>query len=953
MLARAAVKSDRKVRFLSGVSIIVLAIGCSIRPSLAANFTASNETELNQAIADAAASGDPSSTITLTGSFAVTSTLSAVSSNITVETGSYTLTFSTAANLGIATGTTLTLSGQIVNANTVLTNNNGGTLVVNGTASGVSRITVDDGAMVINNGGNVTFGTSAGGTLSQLNIASTAGSEASLTLSGAGTRLTATGTDTTQLSGGVGSVSTFTIEDGAAYTTSASVLVHKPGTLGTATINVLGDGSRLEAGGFGSYNGTTAINVLDGAVVDISGATNFGGLGATAYAGANVTAVVSGDGSRWDTAAIFGMQKGSLSILDGGVVTATTVNIATASGAVVPDFNVVVSGEGSELSATSINVGTFGTGVLTIADDGRVVVNGGASALVVGGADADSNASLNIGGAAGGAAQAAGTLVASAVTLAARAEINFNHTETGYVFDTAINGSGAINQIAGRTIFNADQTGFSGTASIYGGMLEVNGTLGGVVDVVTGVLAGTGAVGDTTNDAGGTIAPGSNGIGTLTIAGDYIGNGGTLAIESILGYDTSAADQLVVTGNTAGTTTVSVTNLGGDGALTDQGIRIVDVGGTSAGTFSLLGDYVYEGDQAVVGGAYAYRLYQGTDGDWYLRSTLNASVPPDPLYQPGVAIYEAYPQMLQMLNELGTLQQRVGNRYWQTDIDPVAAAGFDGVWFRTNGVHGSVEPEVSSSGSAYDYDLWKSEGGIDGELYQNGKGRLIGGLTAHLGTITGDISSIYGNGEVDTTGYGVGATLTWYGEDGFYADAVSQATWYDTDLKSDLVDGYLKDGSNGFGYALSLETGRRIASGSWSITPQAQLAYSSVDFDDFNDRFGARVSLKDGDSLIGRLGVALDRDETWQSSGGNAVHGRVYGVANLYNEFLDGTAVDVSGVGFNSESERLWAGLTLGGSVTWKDEHFSVYGELTAKSALKDFADSYALSGTAGFRVKW
>ncbi len=113
------------------------------------------------------------------------------------------------------------------------------------------------------------------------------------------------------------------------------------------------------------------------------------------------------------------------------------------------------------------------------------------------------------------------------------------------------------------------------------------------------------------------------------------------------------------------------------------------------------------------------------------------------------------------------------------------------------------------------------------------------------------------------------------------------------------------------------------------------------------------MSLKDGDSLLGRLGVALDRDETWQSSGGDTVRGRVYGVANLYNEFLNGTAVDVSGGGFSSQNERLWAGLTLGRSVTWKDERFSVYGELAAKSALKDIGDSYALSGTAGFRVKW
>ena len=54
----------------------------------------------------------------------------------------------------------------------------------------------------------------------------------------------------------------------------------------------------------------------------------------------------------------------------------------------------------------------------------------------------------------------------------------------------------------------------------------------------------------------------------------------------------------------------SVINVGGTGAQTVEGIKIVDVGGTSAGTFTLQGDYLFQGEPAVVAGAYAYRLYQ-------------------------------------------------------------------------------------------------------------------------------------------------------------------------------------------------------------------------------------------------------------------------------------------------------------------------------------------------------
>jgi outer membrane autotransporter protein len=57
----------------------------------------------------------------------------------------------------------------------------------------------------------------------------------------------------------------------------------------------------------------------------------------------------------------------------------------------------------------------------------------------------------------------------------------------------------------------------------------------------------------------------------------------TLEIEAVLGDDASPTDLLVVTGDTAGTTNVTVIDLGGSGAQTAEGIKIVDVGGVSAG----------------------------------------------------------------------------------------------------------------------------------------------------------------------------------------------------------------------------------------------------------------------------------------------------------------------------------------------------------------------------------
>ncbi|WP_343219498.1 autotransporter outer membrane beta-barrel domain-containing protein, partial [Phyllobacterium endophyticum] len=78
-------------------------------------------------------------------------------------------------------------------------------------------------------------------------------------------------------------------------------------------------------------------------------------------------------------------------------------------------------------------------------------------------------------------------------------------------------------------------------------------------------------------------------------------------------------------------------------------------------------------------------------------------------------------------------------------------------------------------------------------------GRLIGSLSAHYSHGSADISSFFGDGSIDTDGYGLGGTLTWYGQNGFYLDGQAQATWYDSDLRSSTLGTNLAEGSDGFG----------------------------------------------------------------------------------------------------------------------------------------------------------
>ncbi|OQM74225.1 hypothetical protein BFN67_05075 [Pseudaminobacter manganicus] len=894
--------------------------------------------------------GDPSQPVTFDGGTLENTAAFDTTRNVTVDAGGG--TFQTDADLGVSgiisgvgglskTGAgTLALSG----ANTYT----GGTTIVDG----VIEASRADGNGVIDALGSGLI-TLAGGTLrSTLNAASTLNSY----LIAAGT----TGT----------------------ITTASGTILYINGTRGQS-FDVDGNvvfGSAIDTGTIFFQPAGVHLGADRTSEVLIAGGTLVAGNNTFAdYLSWNSKAI------KVDTAATLDLGSFSTNIwnLQDGPTGGGTVDWQSALGIATGNFSGILAGSNGlfkllpgTLTLSGTNTYTGGTrlfdGVLSISSD------------------------VNLGDASGDVTFDGGTLENTAAFTTAR---NFTVDGGGGTFQTdadltvngLISGNGSLTKTGASTLtLEGDGSGFAGQTDVVGGTLLVGGSagsatmLGGVLDVLSGGrLGGHGTVGTTTLHSGGVIAPGAS-IGTLTVNGDFIGDGGVLEIETVLGDDSSDTDLLVVTGNTSGNAAVEIINRGGTGAATVEGIKIVDVGGASDATFSLLGDYIMNGEQAVVVGAYGYTLHKNgvstpDDGDWYLRSGLidpgGPTDPADPVFQPGAPIYEVYGQLLQGLNGVSTLRQRVGNRYWTgagngsvaqgdgpgtVEAEPMPSAGGGvamdarGIWARIEGAHGHYEPKSSTGSADYDLDTFKMETGIDGQFYKSEAGRLIGGVTVHYGHASADISSPYGTGSIDTDGYGLGATLTWYGQNGFYLDGQARATWYDSDLTSDTLGRRLADGNDGFGYAFSAETGKRIdLNANWTLTPQAQLVYSSVDFDSFTDPFGAGVTLDSGDSLRGRLGLAASYESAWLGDTGKISRSHVYGIANLYHEFLDGSVTDVAGIKFSNENERTWGGIGAGGSYNWNDDKYALYGEVSLNTSLSNFADSYTLNGTAGFRVRF
>ncbi|RVA24790.1 hypothetical protein EN935_25480, partial [Mesorhizobium sp. M7D.F.Ca.US.004.03.1.1] len=178
---------------------------------------------------------------------------------------------------------------------------------------------------------------------------------------------------------------------------------------------------------------------------------------------------------------------------------------------------------------------------------------------------------------------------------------------TSFTFDEAANasyagvlsGAGAfVKDGLGTVVLASGNSGFTGATSVSGGTLAAGAanafSSSSQFSVASGAtldLAGTSQTLAGLTNAG-TVRIAGGGLGnTLTISGDYVGNGGTFVLNTALGGDGSATDMLVIAGGSSGTGTLEVANFGGAGDQTAEGIKIVDVGGISNGSFALKGDY--------------------------------------------------------------------------------------------------------------------------------------------------------------------------------------------------------------------------------------------------------------------------------------------------------------------------------------------------------------------------
>ncbi|VVM64378.1 hypothetical protein PS662_01471 [Pseudomonas fluorescens] len=384
---------------------------------------------------------------------------------------------------------------------------------------------------------------------------------------------------------------------------------------------------------------------------------------------------------------------------------------------------------------------------------------------------------------------------------------------------------------------------------------------------------------------------------TLTVQGNYVGSGGQLFLQTAVADDASASDKLVVeNGTLTGNTLITVTNVGGAGALTQQnGIQLVQALGSAVSdntAFSL--------KNQVSAGAYDYRLFKGgvtagSENSWYLRSSvvapplvlmanpdptlppilvplvaapvaavgtpaLPAAVPgaaPIPLYRPEVPTWSVLPPAAARLamDALGTFHDRQGDQRLLTETGAFSAG-----WGRVYGKRfeqtweGTVSPKLDGSlkGFQVGHDLFSSQ--LDsGQTQRSG---LFIGQSRLKGDVDGFNQGFKGKraGKLELEGQSLGAYWTLTDRAGGYLDIVAMQTWLDGENRSERG---LKIDNDGQVLSLSAETGKPFSlTDDWVIETQAQVIYQKVKLDTQDDGI-SRVAFDSDGAWTGRLGARL------------------------------------------------------------------------------------------------
>lgn len=376
-------------------------------------------------------------------------------------------------------------------------------------------------------------------------------------------------------SSNLGSSSQLTLDMGTLFLLSGTTIT-QPMTFnsGGATVDL-----NLQSSTFtGNLSGTGRLIVLDGGTLTLSGINTYSGtttvtnstlsIGASNNIGPNMVRLSS---STLQATSSFSLSNFFMILGSGGTFQVDSSNTLTLAGTIA-GASLTKTGPGtltlSNTANTFMNGVTISAGTLSIASDGALGNSGNAVTFGAGGT---------------GVLQLTASASSSrTLTMTGAGAIDVSGSSTQLAYSGQITGSGILTkQGAGRLQINSSIGGYTGSVVVNGGVMEVNNSFIVPFLINSGTLAGTGTVGDVTNN--GSVSPGHS-VGTLNISGNYTQNAsGTLVIEV---EGTNNSDLLNISGTASLDGTLNVLVLPGTYFASHDTETILIATGGVFGTFS-------------------------------------------------------------------------------------------------------------------------------------------------------------------------------------------------------------------------------------------------------------------------------------------------------------------------------------------------------------------------------
>lgn len=365
---------------------------------------------------------------------------------------------------------------------------------------------------------------------------------------------------------------------------------------------------------------------------------------------------------------------------------------------------------------------------------------------------------------------------------------------------------------------------------------------------------------------------------SLTVSGDYSGTG---ILEVDADFATNSSDQLIISGNvSSGTTLISVADVT-EGNASGKDVVLVEVAGTTQ-----IGDFALSGGP-ITSGVFDYDL-ANKGRQWVLSGAVNATG----------AVYEALPLILSGFNRLPDFNQRQLQRS-STEIQPM--------WIRFSGDSINGEPDSSTSGLSFDRKKWGLQAGHDFLLDSGPTGDWILSATLQHGLVSADVQNSTGTGNIKTLGFGIGSTVTFLGDSGFYVDLQGQLNWLDSDIDSS-ASGELFKNHKSKAYALSIELGQSFSLPSGGdLTPQVQLTWGQVNGDSFIDFADNAIVPGTNESSVLRLGLTYVSEPSQ--------NGQYYVLSNVLRDFSGEQITNAAGTTLTSHSSNTMGEVGIGGEM--------------------------------------